>query len=352
MRNKLKKIILLAAGYFTFGWAYAQNVSVNMLVLNSGAIPLGASGTLKATINATPGTAGQTTAVPMGKINLSVTVPPSVLISATQNNIPAGWTVRSNNGILITLCNSATTVAVNTAVDLLIDIQGVTVTSGAPTMSGQLTFKTNCTGPGSLNGDNPSDNSSQAGYFVSITTPVKLYNFRSALVNCLPALKWNTENEINSDRFEIERSLPSSPTWIKAGTVSASGNSSVKTQYSFADNEVPAAAEKVLYRLKMIDRNGSYKYSEVLPVLINCKSTRVMVYPNPVKNGRLNISLAGTGEYTEAVLLSVTGQAIMKFNLIAGNNSVDVSGIADGQYILKVNFKNGNTKMMKVFIER
>lgn len=77
-----------------------------------------------------------------------------------------------------------------------------------------------------------------------------------------------------------------------------------------------------------------------------------MIYPNPVKNGRLNISLAGTSEYTEAVLLAVTGQAIMKFNLIAGNNSVDVSGIAGGEYILKLNFKNGTNKMMKVFINK
>lgn len=352
MKNKFKKIVLFTVVYFALSGVFAQNVSINMLVLNSGAIPLGGSGTLKATINASQGTAGQSTPVPIGKINLSVTVPPTVLISAIQNNIPAGWTVRNNNGVVINLCNNSTAIAVNTAVDLLIDLQGVTTTSGAPTMSGQLTFKTNCSGPGSLSGDNPSDNSSLAGYFVSNTTPVTLLNFNAALINCQPVLKWTTATEINSDRFEIERSLPSSSNWVKAGTVSAIGFSSLKMQYDFADIDVAAVAEKLLYRLKMIDRNGRYKYSEVVPVFMNCKSTQLFVYPNPVQNGILQVSLTGTTEHPEAVLLSVTGQVIMKVNLSTGNNSINVSAMAGGEYILDVNFKNGNSKKTKVFIKK
>ncbi len=351
MKNKLKKIILFTVVNFALSGSFAQNVSINMLVLNSGAVPLGGNGTLKATINASQGTAGQSTPVPIGKINLSVTVPPSVLISATQNNIPAGWTVRNNNGVVINLCNNATTIAVNTAVDLLIDLQGVTTTSGAPTMSGQLTFKTNCSAPGSLSGDNPSDNSSQAGYFVLSTTPVTLQNFNAALINCQPVLKWTTETEINSDRFEIERSLPSSANWVNTGAVSASGNSGVKNKYSFTDISVPPTAAKLLYRLKMIDRNGHYKYSEVLPVFINCNKTQLFVYPNPVQNNNLQVSLTGTNSNTEARLLTLTGQELLKVKLVAGTNSVDVSGMANGTYILSVNFDNGENKKVKIVIQ-
>ncbi|MBL0358287.1 MAG: T9SS type A sorting domain-containing protein [Chitinophagaceae bacterium] len=351
MKNKFKKIILFAVGYFALSAAFAQNVSVNMLVLNSGAIPLGGNGTLKATINATPGTAGQSTPVPTGKVNLSVTVPPSLLISATQNNIPTGWTVRNNDGSVINLCNNSTTIAVNTAIDLLIDLQGITVTSGAPTMSGQLTFKTNCTAPGSLSGDNPSDNSSQAGYFVSNTTPITLFNFTAALVNCQPSLKWITENEINSDRFEIERRNQNASDWELVGDIAASGNSAVKVIYSYTDNNVPAVSEKLLYRLKMIDQNGRYKYSEVLPVFINCKTTQLHIYPNPVQNGYLNVSLTGNNENADAALVSPSGQVILKMNLNRGSNTLYVGNIASGVYVLNVNFKDGNSKKIKVVIE-
>lgn len=350
MKNKFKKILLLCTASFFLSAAIAQNVSLNMLVLNSGVVPLGGNGTVQATVNAATGTSGQSTPVPSGKINVQITVPPSLLISATQSNLPAGWIVRNNNGTVINLCNSTTTIEINTAVDLLIDLQGVTATTGAPTMSGQLSFRTNCSAPGSLSGDNPSDNSSQAGFSVAGTVPVKLANFNATLLNCQPVLHWETQNEINSDRFEIEKADKNLSEWVPAGRVAANVNNAVKNKYSFIDNNIPLATDKVFYRLKMIDKNGSYTFSTILPVFINCKTTAIHVYPNPVQNGSLYVTLTGISKKTTAQLLSVTGKVVTRINLVNGTNQIPVTNIADGEYILLVNFENSTPEKIPVFI--
>lgn len=352
MKNKFKKILLAFAGSFILSAAISQNVSLNMLVLNSGLVPLGGNGTVQATVNATIGTAGQTNAVAAGKINVQITVPPSLLISATQNNLPAGWIVRNNNGTVINLCNSAATIDVNTAVNLLVDLQGVTATTGSPSLSGQISFRTNCNAPGSLTGDNVSDNSSQAGFSVAGTVPVRLTNFNAALINCKPVLNWVTENEVNSSRFEIERSDQNAAPWIFVGAIQAQGNTAVRSTYNFVDETIPATSKKILYRLKSIDEDGRYTYSTVLPVFINCRTAQVNVYPNPVQNGNLNISLSGGSEAAEATLLSYTGQVILKLTLKMGNTGINVSNIPNGEYLLNVNFRNGLRDKIKVLIQQ
>lgn len=352
MKNKLKKILLTIAGYFVLCGLHSQNVSLNMLVLNSGIVPLAGNGTLKATINATTGTSGQVNPVPAGKINVSITVPPSLFIAATQNNIPAGWTIRNNDGTVINICNSTATIPVNTAFEILITLQGVIATSGSPTMSGQISFKTNCTGPGSLTGDNLSDNSGQAGYTVTGVVPVKLTDFNAVLANCQPALNWVTENEINSSRFEIERSGENAPGWVYVATVAAGGNSAEKNKYSFVDNSAGISTEKILYRLKIFDRDGHYKYSAILPVYINCKTKQLHVYPNPSQNGILYAGITGLNKPAEVNLVSATGQVVLKLNVTNGTNKLDVSHIGNGQYFLQVNFENGVSEKVKVLIIR
>jgi hypothetical protein len=321
-----------------------------MLTLNSGLVPLGGNGTLNATVNATAGSAGQSSPVVAGKINLTVSVPPSLLISATQNGIPTGWVIKSNTGSVINICNGSTTIPVNTAVEILIDLQGISITSGAPTMTGQLSFKTNCTGPGSLAGDNPSDNSGQAGFSVSNTTPVTLTGFNAALINCQPVLNWTTEYEMNSDRFEIERTKSGAANWISAGIVNALGNTTIKSHYSFSDNSIIGSSEKILYRLKMIDRDGHYKYSPVLPVLINCKTVQVSAYPNPVENNNLLVSITGINGSATATLLSLSGQVMLRSNLSNGTTALDVSKLASGVYILNISDEKLISKKVKVII--
>ncbi len=347
MKNKIKSFSLVFTALFAYFFTTAQNVSINMLVLNGGLIPTGGTGTLQATINATTGTAGQSSPVAAGKINVQITVPPSLLISTTQN-LPTGWTIRNNNGTVINICNSTGSLAVNTAVDLPIELQGVTATTGSPTISGQISFRTNCSAPGSLAGDNPSDNTGQAGFTVAGTVPVKLTQFNVLLNNCKPSLRWNTEREFNFNRYEIERSN-NALNWFTVGVTTAANNNFNKNTYSFNDNSVVTGG-RLFYRLKMIDNDGRYSYSETLPVFINCDKLSIDVFPNPVTTKKLFVSITGAKQKAEALLTNVLGQQVLKTYVNNGTSQLDVSGIATGEYILIVSTETSR-QTFKVIVQ-
>ncbi len=350
MKNTFKIILMMAFGFFSSSAIVAQNVSVNMLVLNAGIVPLGSTGTVNATINASLGTAGQSSPVAAGKLRLAVTVPPSLLIATTQNNLPAGWTVLNNDGTVINICNSSASIAVNTAIDLPITLEGVTITSGSPIISGQITFRNNCNPGPVLSGDNPADNSSQAGFSVTTPTPVILSDFNASLINCQPSLNWTTETEINSSKFEIERAAKDLSNWVSVGAINATGNSSSKIKYKFVDQNIAASTEKVFYRLKMIDKDGRFKFSDVLPVFTNCNKYSMSVFPNPVDKGRLYIVANGLQTTATVSLLSLAGQVILKTLAANGTSVLDVSKIVKGIYVLNIQGSNGVDKRIKVVI--
>lgn len=348
----MRNILLAVTGLFVFYSASAQNVSLNMLVLNSGVIPTGGTGTLQATINATTGTAGQSSPVATGKVNVQITVPPSLIISSTQNGLPTGWTVRNNNGTVINICNSTATLAVNTAEDLLITVEGVTATTGSPTISGQISFRTNCNAPGSLSGDNPSDNTSQAGFIVAGTVPVKISGFIVALTDCKPVLNWVSESEINLDRFEIEKSNSRQQNWETVDIVEAKGNNVPgKNKYRFLDISADNGTE-IFYRLKMTDNDGRYSYSSVVSVSLNCNKMSVLLFPNPVKNGEINLLLSGSSKNATAVLMSAAGQLLSKTMVQDGSGKISVAALSKGIYFLKIIDSNGvNGTVKKIIVE-
>ena len=152
---------------------------------------------------------------------------------------------------------------------------------GPSTFSGQITFgsATTCANAGpTVAGNNPADdNAFSTITVIAAPLPLTLLSFTASLKNCEPVLYWETESEINTDRFEVERSFANSNDWKKIGELPATGVGSIKTDYSFIDNATPASAEKILYRLKMLDKDGKFKYSKILPVLVNCNVAGVSV---------------------------------------------------------------------------
>jgi|GEM_PF-1377004 len=118
--------------------------------------------------------------------------------------------------------------------------------------------------------------------------PVELSSFSSSVSVRDVLLRWETKTEINSYLFEIERTQfttrtdnPSLINWEKVGEVVASGNSNVPRSYSFNDNRLNSGKYK--YRLKIIDNDGSFSYSNLLdseilpPETFNLSQN----YPNP-----------------------------------------------------------------------
>jgi len=117
----------------------------------------------------------------------------------------------------------------------------------------------------------------------SNTFPVELVDFYLELGELDIELKWQTGTELNSSHFEIERSLDDR-IFTRIGEVAATGSENTSTNYSFSDNEA-VRNRKYYYRLKMVDLDGSFEYSQTLEGrLENVTGLEMTLFPNPAKD--------------------------------------------------------------------
>ncbi len=345
--KKIKIVILSFLIFFSAITAKAQNADPTIAVApsNAGIVAVGDSIYITATIsNVLSGN------IPAGKMRPFVQVPSSVTFPDLQTGLPTGWTIVSKTGSQIRFCNSSASLAGFASINIILKVQGVTV-SASQTFSGTLQGGNACANGAAVTGNVAGNDAATSSIeVIAAPLPLTLLNFTVTPKNCEPLLSWTTENEINTDRFEVERSAANNSSWKLVGTKPATGNNNgAANNYSFTDNT--AAAEKTLYRLKMIDKDGKFNYSIILPVLVNCKAANAFVYPNPVQDDRLVIRLAGIVGNADATLISTSGQIILRSKMNNGTNSITVATVANGIYILNVKDANGFDKNIKVSIK-
>ena len=350
---KLKSTFtLFVAVAFFFGGLRAQNVSINLLTQNAGLVAVGGNVFLEVTINNTD----NALSVPSYKLRPQISVPSSISRIATTGHIlPPGWIINTNTGSVIRLSNGTDNVPPITARTLLIALEGVAL-GGPSTISGNLFFS-NGVAPGSasgtaLPGDLTADNTSTTTIEVNGTAPVRLDEFSATLSDCIPSLRWSTSSELNSSHFDIERAASANGAWTLIGSIAAQGTRTTEMRYTYDDNTLPLSARQVLYRLRMVDHDGRYRYSPVLPVSLNCKAIGVSVFPNPVNEGRLQVSISGAEGDVQAALRNLSGQLMTSRTLRAGTTSLDVSGLAAGLYVLDLRFRDGRSEKARVVIAR
>lgn len=110
--------------------------------------------------------------------------------------------------------------------------------------------------------------------------PVELTSFSAKVINNSVSLDWSTATETNNSGFDIERKSANS-NWQKIGFVTGSGTTTEKRNYSFTDNSLNSGSYS--YRLKQIDYNGQFEYSNEVEVVINqpMEYSLDQNYPNP-----------------------------------------------------------------------
>jgi trimeric autotransporter adhesin len=168
-------------------------------------------------------------------------------------------------------------------------------------------------------------------YFASdlITLPLKLISFTGKYVDQAAQLKWVTESEINTRHFEVERSLDGR-NFEKLGIVDAGGNSFNVRAYHFIDNDATRQNSPVLYyRLKMVDRDGSYSYSNIIVITTADITGKVTLMPNPVVSGsfvNMSISAPVDGKIRWK-LIDNSGRTVMhnSANINKGNNNLQMN---------------------------
>lgn len=186
--------------------------------------------------------------------------------------------------------------------------------------------------------------------------PVAMKSFTATKKDNACDLNWTTISEINCTSFEIERASDKM-FFSKIGKVnskSVSGNSNISLQYYFQDN-TPLIGNNY-YRLKQLDIDGNYKYSNI--VMIKFDETSALsiqsIFPNPVVEfAEINLFSKFSGK-CNIVLYDEAGRKINQFakQLINGNNIIDfnTTGLSKGIYIINVTTDNGLSVSKKLIV--
>jgi len=131
--------------------------------------------------------------------------------------------------------------------------------------------------------------------------PIDLYTFGAQQNGLSVELLWSTASEKNASSFVVERKLSGTDKFDAVGEVKAIGNSSVINHYTLTDNTVNLGNTYV-YRLKLVDGDGSYNYSNEVSVELEGAGGALTVgeiSPNPVKdNSTLSINLSESANMT------------------------------------------------------
>jgi hypothetical protein len=113
--------------------------------------------------------------------------------------------------------------------------------------------------------------------------PVELLAFTGSINGSEIQLLWLTASELNNLGFEIERSINDQNNFVTVGFVDGKGSSTEINYYSFIDHPQVSGVNQLYYRLKQVDFDGSFCYSDVVNVSYDVPAEFVLSqnYPNP-----------------------------------------------------------------------
>lgn len=168
--------------------------------------------------------------------------------------------------------------------------------------------------------------SSTAAETLNVTPlPVTFVYFEGTSEQYYSILKWATSSEVNNLGFEVEKSKDGI-LYEKIGFVNGEGSTTKTSTYKFVD--INRFSELTYYRLKQVDYDGTYDYSDV--VVVSSEASTIITFPNPIVN-RLYIKNAPK-DCTYRIYNSL-GSLLQSGNT---ENSIDVSKLARGSYIINI----------------
>lgn len=172
--------------------------------------------------------------------------------------------------------------------------------------------------------------------------PIELTTFDAVKLNDKVKITWATSSEINNDYFLVERSL-NGTTWESIMSVDGAGNSSTTRNYEELDNN-PYTDNTSYYRLKQVDFNGDYQYSDIESVYFEGIDI-INTYPNP-SFGDLKVIINSTVEIDANIkILNIVGKDIYDINksLNKGFTAIDLSleQLSSGIYYFTIRTSDG-----------
>lgn len=158
--------------------------------------------------------------------------------------------------------------------------------------------------------------------------PVSYAYFEATFNEFLRAgiLVWATSKEWENDRFEIERAINNADEWVTIGQLSGAGYSDKPVEYEYRDTNLPLNGGNVFYRLKQIDFDADYEYSEIRTIqiapLFGNNSWRI--FPNPTSGKFFNIELLDSSNYQDEPI---------SLRIISPTGKFEVFRVTDRRYL-------------------
>jgi hypothetical protein len=169
---------------------------------------------------------------------------------------------------------------------------------------------------------------------------VELLYFKGRSLEEGNLLAWSTASELNNEGFNIQRSADAK-SWKSIGFVAGNGTTVAEQEYRFLD---AAPLEGVqYYRLKQLDFDGQFEYSDIIVLASFGKLAGTLVYPNPVAEDLVIENGIG-----KASLYNTIGQLIQQVDIQNSRHLLSTAGLAQGIYVLKIEQADGRVFVQQV----
>lgn len=185
---------------------------------------------------------------------------------------------------------------------------------------------------------------------------VKLVSFQASLNNMKGLLRWVTSSELNNDYFIVERSTDAIH-FEEKYRVHGNGSTSLSHTYQCTD-PLNANARIYYYRLKIVDLDGKYGFSQTIPLKLDgsVNTSEAYVFANPFKSDlkvAVNSSLEGIAEFR---LVSAGGLEVLnrKISVSTGDNIIVLNGLDNlpaGTYFLTI-IRPGSPKIVRQVVKQ
>ena len=176
--------------------------------------------------------------------------------------------------------------------------------------------------------------------------PVTLVSFVGAVVDGKAVLHWQTATEINFNEFIMEKSGGAG--FVPIATISSD---KILTGGNYVYTDAAILQDKQLYRLKLVDNDGRFRYGAIISVeKVISSINKINIYPNPVMNTVLiNHPKATIGAVIR--ILNVDGRIVVVKSVALGatQTGIDVLNLPKASYL--VSYENGRTRMVGQFVK-
>ncbi len=186
-------------------------------------------------------------------------------------------------------------------------------------------------------------NNNESTLAVGVVLPITGLEFTVSLQGNKSSLNWKTLSEINTARFDIERST-NGINFTAIATVNATGNSTTDTRYQEQDEL--SATGIYYYRIKIIDIDGQFKYSEIRSVVYRKNANSIVVAPNPFKG---DVNFSNVGKAVRVNITDLTGRLLFSKKLNNENNvQLQLGKLSAGMYHAQFVQADGTSTVVKL----